>query len=44
MIQKRMPDMTVFGRRQRVHHGPFGFARVPFSAMLAHSDAVLIVP
>jgi nucleotide-binding universal stress UspA family protein len=44
MIQKRRPDITVFGRRQRLHHGPFGFARVPFSAMLAHSDAVLIVP
>lgn len=44
MIQERKPDITVFGRRQRLHHGPFGFARVPFAAMLAKSDAVLIVP
>jgi nucleotide-binding universal stress UspA family protein len=44
MIQERKPDLTLFGRRQRLHHGPFGFARVPFAAMLAQSDAVLIVP
>lgn len=44
MIQHKHPDVTVFGRRQRLHHGPFGFARVPFAAMLAKSDAVLIVP
>jgi nucleotide-binding universal stress UspA family protein len=44
MIQDKKPDITLFGRRQRLHHGPFGFARVPFAAMLAKSDAVLIVP
>ncbi|HYX31750.1 MAG TPA: universal stress protein [Oligoflexus sp.] len=44
MIRDRKPNLTVFGRRQRLHHGPFGFARVPFAAMLAHSDAVLIAP
>ncbi len=44
MVLERKPDVTIFGRRQRLHHGPFGFARVPFAAMLAKSDAVLIVP
>ncbi len=44
MVHERKPDVTIFGRRQRLHHGPFGFARVPFAAMLAKSDAVLIVP
>jgi len=44
MIRDKNPDLTVFGRRQRLHHGPFGFGRVPFAAMLANSDAVLIVP
>jgi nucleotide-binding universal stress UspA family protein len=44
MIRERKPDLTVFGRRHRLHHGPLGFGRVPFAAMLANSDAVLIVP
>jgi nucleotide-binding universal stress UspA family protein len=44
LIETRQPCLTVFGRRQRLHPGPFGFARVPFAAMLGKSDAVLIVP
>ncbi|WP_141734159.1 universal stress protein [Oligoflexus tunisiensis] len=44
MIREKKPDLIVFGRRQRLHHGPLGFGRVPFAAMLANSDAVLIVP
>jgi nucleotide-binding universal stress UspA family protein len=44
IIRDKNPDLTIFGRRHRLHHGPFGFGRVPFAAMLANSDAVMIVP